>query len=367
MSKIFGIHTPVEPKNHAINGAFDFWQEKVGTTITVNTASTTVGYSADMALIASVGPTTKNYSYQRSTDVPSAAQTGFQSPYSLLFTMVTGITTPNTADAVQPFQYRMEGLDFIKIHRKTVTYGFWMKTSVAGTYSFSLSNAAETRSYVTNFTMNGANTWEYKNITVLMDQAGTWTFDNAQSLLVRIGTTAGATYQTATLDTWQAGAFYTSSTATNWQATTGATMRLTQFSIVDGSLGFPATGFQRAGKTIQQELALCQRYYSKSYDSDTAPNTAIFGGLAFGLATDTNTLVGSIPFKASMRTNPSVTIYNPNDTVNTNRIYQINNAANITISGIAQKNSNLISQISASGTLTAGVSYFYHYVADSRL
>jgi hypothetical protein len=36
--------------------------------------------------------------------------------------------------------------------------------------------------------------------------------------------------------------------------------------------------FYRAAATVQQELAMCQRYYEKSYDIDTAPGTATSNG-----------------------------------------------------------------------------------------
>lgn len=277
MSKILGKHIPSEVKNYAINGALDFWQEKAGTTTTVNTATTANGYTADMLLYASVGSTVKNYSIVRSTDVPSFAQSGFQSTYSKLFTMLTGISSFAATDTVEPFQYRMEGLDYAKIHGKATTFGFWFKASVAGTYNFAMTNASEARTYTTTFTA-GAGVWEYKKITVVMDTTGTWNFDTNMGVNIRIGHYGGSNYTASSLDQWNSTTSkYSASTATNWMATTNATIRIAQFSIVEGSLGLSAQGFQRANKTIQGEFANCQRYYWR-----TLPGFSGIGAIANG-------------------------------------------------------------------------------------
>lgn len=367
MSKILNFHIPAEQKNLIINGALDFWQQNVGNTITVNTATTQFAYSCDMFKYFSSGSTVKNYSLVRSTDVPTVAQSGFQAPYSKLFTMLTGISSFAAADIVYPNLYQMEGQDYAQIHGQTVTYGIWMKASVAGVYSVSFQNATNARSYVTTVTVNLANTWEYKQVTLTMDTTGTWAFDNTAGLLIVVGACTGSNNQTSTLNSWQAGNFLMATTATNYMGTTNATLRVGMISLVEGSMGFGPLGFQRSGKSIPQEQLNCQRYYSKSYNIDVAPNTSTFGGLAWGLAVDTNTLASSNAFKVPMRTTPTLTFYNPNDTSNTNRIYNVNTAANTTITGASQFNSNLISQIGAAGTLTAAQHYFFHYVADARL
>lgn len=261
MAKIIGSHIPAELKNLAINGALDFWQRVGSSTTTVNSSSIQATITADMFKFDSGGSTNKNYSVVRSTDVPSQAQSGFVSTYSYLFTMLTGIASPAAGDYVVPIDYRMEGLDYEKIHAKVATFGFWFKSSIAGTYSFALQNGSQNRSYVTTFSQSGANTWQYQTITVQMDSSGTWNFDNTIGLIVLIGAVAGSTSSTSSLNQWQSGSFLAASSGTNWQATTNATVQIAQFSIVEGPLGLGATGFQRQGKSIAQESALCLRYF----------------------------------------------------------------------------------------------------------
>jgi hypothetical protein len=291
-------------KNLAINGAFDFWQLVEGATSTVNTATqVTSTYAADMFAYQSTGATVKNYSVARSTNVPSQGQSGFVSTYSYLFTMITGIASPAAGDYVVPLSYRMEGLDYERIHAKTVTIGFWVNASVAGTYSLSLGNAGGNRSYVTTFTVSGSNTWQYISLTVPLDSSGGWAFDNTLGLVIYIGVIAGTTFQTSTLNTWQAGAFLTSSTSTNYQATTGATLLVAQLSIAEGIYGYTATGFSRQGASIGHELALCQRYI-EVFGQSASVNRPV----CMGTVTASNTIAFIPGFSVKKRANPVATV-----------------------------------------------------------
>lgn len=368
MAKIQGVHTPLKLSNFVINGGLDFWQMVAGTTTTVNTATTTVNTTADMIKTASVGATVKNYSVVRSTDIPSLAQSGFQSTYSLLFTMLTGISSFAAGDWVNPAQYRMEGLDYAKIHSKTVTVGFWVKASIAGTYSFAVQNGAANRSYVTTFSINGANTWEFKTITLTLDNTGTYLFDTGIGLIFYIGTVAGATFSTASLNTWQAGEFYHATTGTNWMATTNATLRVSQISLVEGSLGLGATGFTKAGDTIEDEFALCQRYYEKSYDLETAPGAITTTGALEYTATTSTSGGGQQPgarFAVRKRIIPVMVLYStttgaPGKTAN------INTGLDVTITSEMQGEGGF-NTYTAGVTPTAGHFVRHQFVADSRL
>lgn len=367
MPRIQNIHQPAELKNYAINGALDFWQEKVGTTTTVNTATGTSGYSADMfAYQSGGGATTHNYSLVRSTDVPTFSQSGFQSQYSILFTNITGTPSFAAGDWREPFLYKMEGLDYAKLHGKVVTFGFWVKASVTGTYSFAMKNASFNRSYVTTFSINNANTWEFKAITVQLDSSGTWGFDTSIGIQIHIGSITGTTFQTSTLNQWQSGNFVMASTATNYQSTSNATVRLAQFSIVEGSLGVGPLGFQRAGKTIQQELALCQRYYEKSYLPEEALGAITLNGAHWwngqGVA---NRPFTEVHFRTSKRTTPStVTVYNPNSGA-TSSIRDSDSAVDFAANVGRQGHAGFA--VNPTGTpVTTGV-LGVHWIADARL
>lgn len=373
MAKIAGVHTPAELKNLAINGALDFFQRVESAVTTVNTATTQTFYAADMFKTESGGTTSKNYSIGQSSNVPSLAQSGFNSTYSLLATMITGTSFANANDYLIPFEYNMEGFDYERIHSKTVTFGFWINASVAGTYSFMARNGGGTRSYVTTFTVNGSNTWQFVPITITLDNTGTWAFDNTTGLVIFIGTVlgTGSSNLTSTLNQWQAGNFFASTTNTNWNTTTGATLRIAQFSIVEGPLGFGSTGFLRAGKTLQQELSLCQRYCMKSYDIGTAPGTVTFiGCMGFHAEDSSNAQWYRSQFPVTMRAVPSVSYWNPASGV-ASAFYYVQTGGSVSIAGQNPANFRSTNALnftnSAAGVLTTGGHYIGQILADAGL
>ena len=331
MAKIQGVHVPAELKNLAINGNMDFFQRIEGNTTTVNATGSANGYTADMFSYAySATGTAANFSIASNSAAPSLAQSGFNSTNSYLFTMITGRTFSTATDHLQPIVYIMEGLDYARIHSKTVTFSFWMQASVAGTYSFALRNQASNRSYVTTFTINGANTWQFITIPITLDNTGTWVFTTAQGLFVNIAAITGSSFQTSVLNQWQSGNFFMASNATLWAGTTGATFNIVQFSIVEGPLGFGATGFLRAGKDMQQELAMCQRYYQKTYAPGIAPGATsqTLDSVEF-LAQGANSDQRYFPFKTTMRAAPTVTTYSANSGAS-GKAYDVTGAVDVT-------------------------------------
>lgn len=244
--------------NLIINGNFDVWQRMEGST--VNFAGTRL-YNADRWCHVRSSGYSGNSTAVRSTDVPTLAQSGFQSSYSLLVTNATGLASPSSTDYHMPFQYIMEGQDYQTIHGQACRFQFWIKSSIAGTYPFSLRNIDGTRSYVTTFNVSAANTWEKKTIDITMDSSGTWNFDTNVGILIAITGYVGSAYSTSTLNTWQSGNYFGATSQTNWAGTTGATIQIAQFMLTKGSFSSSTSlTFQRAGRTISDELRMCQRY-----------------------------------------------------------------------------------------------------------
>jgi hypothetical protein len=372
MSKIIGVHTPASLKNLAINGAFDFFQRTQGNASVVSGATSNVsGYSADMWSYYSGGSNGKSYTLQRSTNVPTQAQSGFQSTYSYQFTntVVGGFAA---GDYYESFQYRMEGLDYQKIHGKLATFGFWFNPSIGGTYSFALRNSAITRSYVTTFSAS-AGVWQFVTITVQMDTSagGTWAFDNTPGVYIEIGTLTGATFQTATLNSWQNGNFTNSTSSTNFIATAGSTMNIAQFSITEGPLGFGSQGFARAGNSIQQELALCQRYFEKSYVSNVATGTNILEGMTLlwtpnnGGSSNADCAIGH-KFLVEKRAVPTFTTYDYGGNAGKIGLRTLagGQTLNVTPSVVSQGSSGFY-LFHTVGTANGGVEF--HWTADAGL
>jgi hypothetical protein len=160
-------------------------------------------------------------------------------------------------------QHRIEGynvadLDWGTANAKTVTLSFWVRSSLTGTFGGSFQNSALNRSYPFTYTINTANTWEQKTVTVVGDTSGTWLTTNGVGIIVTWGLGIGSS-RSGTAGAWTGTSnIYSATGATSVVGTSGATFYITGVQLEAGSV---ATPFER--RQYGQELALCQRYYQK--------------------------------------------------------------------------------------------------------
>lgn len=230
-------------------------------------------------------------------------------------------TTPTGTDNLH-VQHRIEGHNISDFswgtqNAKTVTLSFWVRSSLVGLYGGSIRNNANDRSYVYEYRIDNANTWEYKTVTIPGDTTGTWLDRNNTGLRLIFGLGAGSGSQ-GPPNQWS-GANYTNSTnGTVWTATANATWYLTGVQL---ELGTRATEFERIN--YQQELALCQRYYEKS------ANWAFMSGIT-GIA---NRVI--LPsHSVTMRSDPTYSISNPS-TKAANSTYEHSSATARLVSSIS--------------------------------
>jgi hypothetical protein len=216
----------------------------------------TTGYTVDRWFTQCVGGSgTGTATVQRVADAPA----GFL--YSLKWT-TTNAKTPAASDTFT-FIQSIEGQNIIDFaygtaSAKTVTFSFWVKSSLTGTFSGCLqsSNVTNYRSYIFNYTINSANTWQYVTITVPGDTGQVPYLDTNRGYGILFDMGSGSTYQTSTLNTWLTGPINRSTTSVNIISTLNATFQVTGVQL---ELGSVATPFER--RSYGQELALCQRYY----------------------------------------------------------------------------------------------------------
>jgi hypothetical protein len=182
---------------------------------------------------------------------------------------------------------------------------------LTGTFGGTVSNSDYNRSYPFSYTISSANTWEQKTVTIAGDTTGTWLKTNGVGILLFFSLGAGSS-QSGTAGAWT-GSFKSSATgATSVVGTNGATFYITGVQLEKGST---ATSFDY--RPYGTELALCQRYFSKSFSTDTAVGSGSTGyvGMSIGTAT-TAQLLTFIPFAVEMRTAPTVTLYDLVPTAN---------------------------------------------------
>lgn len=372
MSKIVGAHIPAEEKNGIINGNFDFFQAQ-NTVNPIITSTSTQGYVADMWKYFAISTgTTLNFSVQYTSSNPSPTLSGFGSSTGYTAQAGAAIASFSAGEYIDGLCHVMEGFNFQTYVKQTVTFGFWVQAQVAGTYSFAIRNGTTNRSYVTTFTVNASGVWQYISITVQMDQAGTWALDNSLAMYMSIGAVAGSTYSTSTLNTWQSGNFIAATGATNWYASTNY-LTISQVSMVKGTYGLGSKGFIRNGKTIEQELASCQRYYEKSYELGTAPASATTTGICAMVSTVINSSsplgANSIFYSVEKRAVPAISYWDGAGNANKSSSYYgswTNNISGVTVQANGTKNF-LIDQSAINLSGSGNISTAIHYVADARL
>lgn len=137
-----------------------------------------------------------------------------------------------------------------------ITLSFWVRASQTGTYNVTFRNHNNSRSYVATYTINAANAWEYKTITINGDTSGTWKTDIGVGLSVYFDFGTGSTYTTASPNTWLTGNSVKSSGTNSLITTLNATLDL---ALVQLEKGGAATSFEYIN--VADSLIRCLRYY----------------------------------------------------------------------------------------------------------
>jgi hypothetical protein len=352
-------------ENHLINGGMDISQRYVQSAFTFNNTGEVYQNVLDRFAFTASGSTSKNMSVEQSGDFPTLAQANYVFSASNLFQCNTGVTFADVADLVIPYIYRIEGWDYAKLHGKTVTLGFWVKSSLAGVYPVSLLSNDLSQSYVTTFTINNPNTWEFHSVTINLQgtsNLSNYSFDEGVfGMQISIGATGGSSYQTSTINQWVTGQVYCTPTSQSVMANDSQTILVTGVKL---NLGPTPAPFSLMGKNLGQELSFCQRYYEKSYDLGVAPASGTSNGFngAIG-ASDASYACSSVNFKVSKAFSPTVGVYSQSGTPG--KVTALGGAdagGSVVVGGTGQNGfANL------SGTFGAGELYYYEWACESEL
>lgn len=241
-------------RNRIINGGMRI-NQRGGTTTFSGTGTTTYGLDRCRGTASGSG----SWTMQQSTDVPTGA--GFTN--SMQINVTTAATSIINNDCYY-FAHLIEGNNIADLGwgtagAKTVTISFWVKSSITGSYSIALMNTEFTRSYLTTYTINSANTWERKVITMPGDVGATSIVtDNGIGMGIVFDFGFAPGYETTTTNSWLASPKYAIAGQTKIILTQNATWRITGLQLEEGST---ATPFE--WRQYGTELALCQRYFHK--------------------------------------------------------------------------------------------------------
>jgi hypothetical protein len=173
--------------------------------------------------------------------------------------------TVTTADAaLAAGQYALltvlvEGYDVRDLIGRPVTLSFRVRSAKTGVHCVTFRNTATDRSYVAEYTVNAANTWEAKSVTIPagLITAGTWNWTNGTGLRASFALAAGTSFHIAA-GAWQVGSFLATANQVNCLDTIGNIFAITGLQLAPGSVDTP---FEH--RSFAAELALCQRYYER--------------------------------------------------------------------------------------------------------
>jgi hypothetical protein len=281
---------PVPFRNIIINGDMSIAQRSTSVA-----GITSAGYyTVDRFQI--FNNTLGTWTQSQDTDVPSGQ--GFAK--SLKMDCTTADASPSANDYLW-FEQRIEGqnLQYLKkgtSSAESLTLSFWVKSNKTGTYIAELRDSDNTRQISKSYTISASNTWEKKTITYTGDTTGAFTNDNGLSLTLILWLGAGSNLTSGTLNT-------------SWNATTTANRAVGQVNLADSTSNeWYITGVQLEAGTSASDfeflphdvnLQRCQRYYQNIVSGNNEP-------VCFGFYNGASSLVVTIPFQTSMRTDPTL-------------------------------------------------------------
>jgi hypothetical protein len=264
----------------------------------------------------------------RFTETQSAdydAPTGHSKSLKLQVTTANGTIPANSFQYIDQF-VESQNLSHLNWHTASsgepLVLSFWVKCSTAQVFAIDFVAYSATQKYLTkNYTVNSANTWEKKTITIPADASNVIAVDNSRGIRLRWALTAGSdrTGSGGVDTTWQTSAALEFSGHVNtWADSVGGTWQLAGVQLEVGTV---ATEFEH--RSYAEELAACQRYYEQT--GAGAPAKA---------NSSTEFWIGH-KFSVTKRANPTASIIDPNSYV---RVYEF---------GVADRNSDSTPTISA--------------------
>jgi hypothetical protein len=240
-------------RNRIINGSFRHDQRNAGAAVSVAAGTTSV-FGSDR-WYGSSAATGGVFSLQNLSTTPPPGHINYSR------VLVTTGKASLAAGDFHLFSQAVEGF-----HWQDMLYGtpsavtavltFWVRASIAGTYSVALQNTGSAVSYVTTYSIALANTWEFKTIVVPGATIGTWGTFNSTAVCVRFDLGSGTTFSGATINAWVASNKVAAAGSASPIGSTGNTWDIGGVQLEPG---LTATSYEY--RLFADTLAQVQRYY----------------------------------------------------------------------------------------------------------
>jgi len=238
-----------------------------------------------------------SFTLEQASDAPSGS--GFRKSFKAL--APTGFASP-TSSASARIITSLEGQNLQQLLKGTadavsVTFSFWVKAVVTGTYIFEVYDDDNNRTISTAYSISASNTWEKKIITISGDTSGVLDNTNGSSLSIVWWIGAGSNFTSGTLNTV-------------WSSTVTANRAVGQVNAVASNndafyitgvqleVGDTATPFEH--RSYGDELQRCQRYFEKFTIGDGYRPNAI--------AWSTGNTNVAVPFGVQKRASPTLIV-----------------------------------------------------------
>ena len=280
-------------KNRLINGACVIDQRNAGASVTPANNQ----YLVDRWQ-ATLTQASKYTAQQNAGSVTPPV--GFSNYLGITSSSSYSVTSTDNFTVLQNIEgFNISDLGWGTAQAKTVCLGFQVYSSLTGTFGGSISNNSVNRSYPFTYSIPVANTWTTISVTIPGDTTGTWLTNNGIGARVWFSLGCGSTFS-GTAGSWSANDYRSATGATSVVGTSGATFYITGVQLEVGS---SATGFEY--RQYQQELALCQRYYTKN--QQISGSYTLFG---LGWAQSATELFTYIKLPVAIRAAPTVSYNN---------------------------------------------------------
>lgn len=260
-ASLTNILSSFDNQNFILNGGMSIAQRGVSFA-----AIATATYSLDRWKYLKAGAVV--HTITRDTDVPGAAAP------TIKFSLKLDVTTEDSALAASDYcaiAQNIEGYNFAQIVGKTMQLSFWVKGAKTGLHGVAIASSNGDRSYTMEYTINVADTWEYKTVTFICDvSSGTWVYTTGIGLQVIFALAIGSDFGSVT-DTWGNGLYLAPYAAVNECDATANNFFITGVML---NVGTAAAPFKLAERTRPAEVLACLRYYEKSYGPDVYAGAA---------------------------------------------------------------------------------------------